>query len=149
LSILLDSIDEPLHQVSYFVQLPVKITRMLAVHLGRNYRLGLFGFDRLDPHIAVAGFVRNNGSGRVTVQERFGLRNIRLLAGSQSKFHGQTQTTDGHVDLRGKTASVSAQRFFFWSSLVAPFFVPEARWWARMTVLSSSSQYRSGSWSFR
>ena len=44
-AILLDSIDEPLHQVSYFVQVFVKITWLLAVHLGRNDRLGSFGWD--------------------------------------------------------------------------------------------------------
>lgn len=125
-AMLFDSIDEPLDQVSSLVQVVVKNSRLLSVHLGRDHRLGPFGFDRLDQRITIVCLVRDDRRRRVTLQERFGLSDIRLLSGSQADFHGQAQTTYGQVDFRGKTTSGSAQCFLFRSSFWTPFFAPAA-----------------------
>jgi len=75
------------------------------------------------------------------------LRIIRRLPRSQSDFNREAQTAHGYVVVNGKTALRLALRFLLSSSADTPFFAPEASWWARITVLSSISQSRSGSWS--
>src|SRR5262249_46904469 len=117
----------------------VILPRFRAVLPRRDHRLGTAGVDGADQGIAVVALVRDDHRGLVAVQQHCRSRDVRLLSRRQLQRHRQTQAIDGHMNLRGKTAAGPAQRFALLPYAGSPFFAPAASWWARTTVLSSSS----------
>jgi hypothetical protein len=141
--VMLDFVEETLHQMSLFVPMLVIFTLLFAVFSGRDHRLCFLLSDLLQKGIRVIGTVGNRTLELIACNQIFSLRDIMPLPSSQKKAQWIAQSIYNGMDFGAEPASASTKGL----RLLAPVFfkAPAAQGCARTTVLSSKIFSISGS----
>src|SRR6185437_6287219 len=144
--VLLDLAEEPLHQVTVLVTIPVVFPLNLTVLLRRNHCLSSLGLDRLHQFIAIVALVFDHHLGGDALHQLLCLLHVGGLPRRQDHRNGKPQPTHPNVDLGAKSAPTAAEGFLVLATRsIDLFFAPAAWAWARMIVESRRSHSRSGS----
>ena len=113
--------DEPLDLLPVLVQMFVIITWHFPVLLRRDHRLAPLSIRRRHDRIAVVRLVEQIGPRPMLLDQRLGVRDVRLLAGRQDELDGVAQGVDQDVDFRAESAPGAAE-----SRIALPPFLPAA-----------------------
>src|SRR5512134_3141765 len=117
---LFESIEEPLHEVTCLVSLPVVFTRSTAVATRRDDGFCARGVDALDEGIAVVPLVSDHRLRRDRFDQRGSLLNIRDMATGENQAQRITQGIHARMDLGGQSASRAANGLIATVFLSAP-----------------------------
>lgn len=127
-----------------FVNMSVVIAAFLTTASGRNNDFGFILFkDEPDKLVGIVGFIGNQAVKLKVEDQRFGLRDVVVLARRQQKAQRIPQPIDADVNFGTEATTTIADGLF---RLTAFFFkAPAAQGWARTMVLSRMRCSRSGS----
>ena len=140
---MLDLIDETLHQVPLFVEVPVIVAGLLAVFAGRNDRFDCFVGKDLQKIIGIVRAIGDQELKFIICDQCFCLSNVMTLPGGQKKAQRVPQGIDIYMNLGAKPTSTPSECL---SGLTTVFFsAPATQGCARTTVLSRMTFSMSGS----
>ena len=119
---MLDFVDEPLDQISLFVEVLVVRDSSRAGAVRRDNGLSASVCDGGSKAIGVVALVCEQVFKGKTVDQTFCLADIGDLAGRQDEADGVAESVDGNADLRAQAAARTPDRLIF----APPFFAPAA-----------------------
>ena len=133
-AIMLDLVEETLHQVPLFVPMFVVSAGFFAVFASRNDRFSAFFSDFLQKWARIIGAVRIRTFKFEIRDQIFRLSNVMPLATRQKKAQGIPEGVYAGMDFGAEPAPAAAEGLlglppFFWAA-------PAAQGWARITLLS-------------
>jgi hypothetical protein len=97
--VFLDSLEEILHSMAFLVVPSVKWLRVLAVILGRDARLKTQAREEIAKGIAIIGFVRQDGAGRLARDQIPGKQDVVPIACRKDNGNGTPFGIDESVNL--------------------------------------------------
>ena len=141
--VVLDLVDEALHQVALFVQMSIVLPGRLPVGSGRNDGDRATLPDHLDKGLGVIPLVGNHILYGGRKEQRLSLGDVMGLACREPELERVAQSVHAQVDLAGEATAASAQALRSLAPLLSG--APAAQGWARIMVLSSRRCSKSGS----
>jgi hypothetical protein len=121
---MLDFVDEPLDQITLFVEVLVIWDSSRAGAVGRDNGLSASVCDGGSKAIGVVALVCEQVFEGKTLDQALCLADIGDLAGREDEADRVAQSVDGNADLRAQAATRTPDRLIFGP----PFWAPAACW---------------------
>lgn len=110
-AVMLDPVDEPLHEVSALVTTLAEFAGLLAIAARGDHGLSTALADRLHQLVGVIGFVCNHSFGLMLRQQLFSAGNIMLFARAEAQFQRLSLGIYREMQLRAEPAARAPEGF--------------------------------------
>ena len=118
MSVMLDLVDEALHQMALPVQVGIVLPQVVAVGPGWNHRHRARLSDHLEEGISVVTLVGQDQGASVSSDQCLPLGDVVTLPSGKQEAQGVAQPIHANVDFGAESASATAQGL---GLLAAPF----------------------------